>query len=1480
MPAISKIRLTNVQFEQGNKRYNDEIFIFDGHNTAFLLENGGGKTVFIQTVLQAVIPNGVLAGRKIRDTLDVTASPAHIAVEWILNEDPRHYALTAITFYMGKEGLEYFMYANDYTDSTPGEGDPGRIEDLPLARSSGNSTRPAGREEIKEYYRQMASESMNARFFNTRREYQAYLEEQFQILPAEWEAISKINSTEGGVENFFDNCKTTVQLADNLLIPVVEQGMAGEGTKHFARTFDNLRRQFREYLDLGEQIKEYRELNKQVNRVIEQYSYLDTCEQNYLRQRARAKGLRQRIEKEQQDSAARSLELKTKDAEVQNRALQHRQKEFSLEIAKMQGELEEKAARASKLEEEKNKEQQTYNDYHCRVVSLQHAQIQKKLQEKQERLEDTGTQLEELDRSPDIIKLKDELNTCLAGIRYHYDCMEKELHRQKEAEIKTRESHRENLKQTGEQKSQKEKELKNLEVENGKTETEIDGIKKQMQEIAGEILDNPAREDILQKMQDWEDRGYQIQQKLHQVFQQQSQYKTQLDDAEAALAENHNTLNEAIDNKSQAETRLSEIDTRARALLDRLHSLSPRDKEFNSIYRRQAGISHRLEEETEHCRREREKLLEEERVQLRFYDLYKDNRVFTADPELEKWINRNQSEFPGLQAGSSFLELYRREHPQVSLEELYRLFPFWPAAVITGENAETARARLEKQAEKWTHPVFVLTRQEARALVENGEPYPARLVGPSRWPRVTEEENFRQWLQEQQKTAEETAKKRRELDNLWNRWQSLAGEINQFWQKYDYSEVYRPLQEQLEKAERKQQQANEEISRLNSRIEEIRKQQEELQKRKTVLEDEQSDISRRQRRAQKWKTLNEYKQRLESRLDRDKKREAPLQQKIDRLQSETGRLQEAINHQQEKINAVDNQVSVLQAGEDYKRVRDTDPLPAGNSLETLQFRARALERKLRGIQEDREQLENRQQELEKEITALKKDKQRHLKWYSSIIDQELQFPPNGEDEINRLGELRQKTEKKLEDIKGKFETAQNEKIDREARLQQQQEHYTREFGQDTPVFDFTGRDLNQVREDLEKEKENLEQEKNVLQRKQNEEYRLARELDNVQTELEASDRVYSFNHPDLEAIPLTSGDEQEYPYRRKKFTENMLKELEKEKSEREEHLQLVNKVIKEFEEFCTGQLKDEKTRQQSLNGIRLKTNYREIKEWGEHLQERITAAVNIKETEMRTRDQEVQNFITHLHSHLVRICEELQTIPRMTAVRVGERKKQVYDFTVPAWDEHHGKARLREHIEWMQKKLEEDKFHTEKGLEDTAKIRKQIEDWLHPKQLLQVIDPNQEIKVRCRKVNSENHVSSAFTNWPRTEKWSGGERWSKNMSLFLGILNYLAEKQGHHLHREKGNHRVVLLDNPFGKASSDHVLAPVFFIARQLGFQLLALTAHAGGKFLKDHFPIIYSLRLRRTADPSISVMDKEKEIHRAYFQDLDPTVIERLGED
>ena len=94
----------------------------------------------------------------------------------------------------------------------------------------------------------------------------------------------------------------------------------------------------------------------------------------------------------------------------------------------------------------------------------------------------------------------------------------------------------------------------------------------------------------------------------------------------------------------------------------------------------------------------------------------------------------------------------------------------------------------------------------------------------------------------------------------------------------------------------------------------------------------------------------------------------------------------------------------------------------------------------------------------------------------------------------------------------------------------------------------------------------------------------------------------------------------------------------------------------------------------------------------------------------------------------------------------------------------------------------------------------------------------------------------------------------------------------------KKRSRTVIVDNPFGKASSDHVLSPVFFIAEQLGFQMIALTAHVEGKFLHDYFPIVYSCRLRSAVGSSKQIVDPQKSVHHALFQDHDEQAEETLN--
>src|SRR5690625_4690030 len=266
MPAISKIRLTNVVYEDGDKRFNDEVFLFNGHNGAILLENGGGKTVFIHTVLQAILPHTNLGERKIKETLQLTNAPAHIGIEWLINERPRRYMATVVSLFLHNNQLESYRYVYEYED-----GNRDALEHMPFVKTSGESKRPAYKEEMTEYFSNMKSKTYNARTFDTIKEFHSFIENNYQIIANEWESIVKINRDEGGIEKFFENCRTTTDLYDRLLIPTVEDSIAGHEEGMFADMFEKQREAFQTYRNLQKSLKEHKKIQVELETYVDQF---------------------------------------------------------------------------------------------------------------------------------------------------------------------------------------------------------------------------------------------------------------------------------------------------------------------------------------------------------------------------------------------------------------------------------------------------------------------------------------------------------------------------------------------------------------------------------------------------------------------------------------------------------------------------------------------------------------------------------------------------------------------------------------------------------------------------------------------------------------------------------------------------------------------------------------------------------------------------------------------------------------------------------------------------------------------------------------------------------------------------------------------------------------------------------------------------------------------------------------------------------
>ena len=226
MPAIRKIRIVNFRFNNGAKLIPDEIFCTENAegkpiDTLFNLDNGGGKSVIVQLLLQPICPKAKVQNRNISDYFQKGTDHAFVLIEWAL-DGSHNSLLTGIALAASttaddeneSKTIRYYTFIHDYTRA----GDKLDLISLPLSQRTGNHIRPISFDELRKYLQNRRVEYYPS---DSLRRYQKRLEE-FGIFHSEWENILvPINAVEGGITKFFEEYKTSDRLLDKFIIPGV-----------------------------------------------------------------------------------------------------------------------------------------------------------------------------------------------------------------------------------------------------------------------------------------------------------------------------------------------------------------------------------------------------------------------------------------------------------------------------------------------------------------------------------------------------------------------------------------------------------------------------------------------------------------------------------------------------------------------------------------------------------------------------------------------------------------------------------------------------------------------------------------------------------------------------------------------------------------------------------------------------------------------------------------------------------------------------------------------------------------------------------------------------------------------------------------------------------------------------------------------------------------------------------------------------------
>ncbi len=965
--------------------------------------------------------------------------------------------------------------------------------------------------------------------------------------------------------------------------------------------------------------------------------------------------------------------------------------------------------------------------------------------------------------------------------------------------------------------------------------------------------------------------------KLHEVQEEMLNKKREVKSIKEMLSieipDIQKKIQELIQYTTAKDKDLELMDQKHNEILDIVKGLRLEWHYLDLIYIKQESIIQYMEERLEKTKNEKENLLERERLSYRLLDFYGENEYFTGEPLLEEWLDGWKNQFNLLETGTRYIEK-AAVNLHKNVEEIYMEYPLWSLAVITSEGElDKLSKKIEAQRERLTLPILILSQEEAVNILLGNEKVTERYIYPFIWEQNIDKKKFQLWKRDLDQSAQKAVEERKNKEKEEKYWQNILSDTNDFLSTYPYDRYTQLFQEVKDLKSKLYQYRNllDEKQKESSYIdEEIQGYQDKLNN----LEQESNYIGRKIERALDYFAKGKDKERLHEQLYKKNEELDLLKKEISSNEKDRERKASIVQDVREKIQDIKSQINKIIEDPDYKEVKFSKAIykdiNKDSLLEQREYIKDTLSEKQKGRLEIERQLKDAENMKERDEELLK----RKYAAANCLVNEKIEYPYNGRDLIQRLLEdikiLKQEAEGILPSLREKEEIHKKNQHTYETRL----EDFYKEYKE---ILHFT-QPLPSVKEQISKEKTELEDKQKYLETR---DQRLKEELEGIQNNIQNMDiknGKYEFLLEDIETVSLPEEIKQNLPYNREKIIYGIIEEMEDLTGDLKSHEEIVDRERNQFAQFLNADVKDIRLREMAISGVRNKRVFEEIMEWQKNMDNTLNRVIRIHEKNMMEHDKELSQFIQYLYTYLFTLADEIRNIPKNTRVKIEDSWKEIFQIQVPGWEEKEGKEEIRKYVDWMISKLESDEFLDEEGKEDQGKIKKAVEKWLESKQLLKNIMGGEEIKVKCRKVTNDNKVSSMYYSWESSNQWSGGERWSKNMALFLGILNYVAEKRQHILPNQK-RHRTVIMDNPFGKASSDHVLSPVFFIAEQLGFQFIALTAHGQGKFIRDYFPVVYSCKLRPAVEGDTSILTKEKNINYAFFKDNDPMVIERIGD-
>lgn len=1401
MPIMSKIRITNAQLENGLKAFGNKIWDLRENNTLFLLENGGGKTSVIQMLQQVVTPNSTVQGRKIHKTLK-KGSIAHIAVEWEPDDSERNHFITGFTLNNhGKKqkdkdvDYDYLTYIYEIDND-----ENYQLEDLPFL-DEGKVTSLYELEKIL-----ISTPGVNT-FQNKVRDYTAVLES-YGIFQNEWANIAKINSDEGGIQGFFDNAKTVSTLISRLFIPSLEKNLYDvDSQDNIIHAFNDRKKELLEIPQMEKYIQDFEILENQGENIIQASEEFKETQREYMTIKNQLGRFHKTIHNE-----TNRMEQKRRESEQEKKVCQSEKDELEYALASypIYKEEDKKQDQEEKLERVNEQLEQIEREIAFYENKMNEENMMKhfgRYQRKKEQLTREETRYNLMDLTEDE-KTK-EFNKA-RGIVSEGNSF---LRRQEEKRENDGWSNLDKLRQKIKRKKEDLKVERRTLQSNVSRHSQLNNILETHQKDKQQLIQATGAE--------WKGK---MEDTLASLEQKQTKTKGKLallDDKTTEIERQRMACsNDIIQAKTENKNNQSEIDRVSDGIQvfyaekDKLLEVMPvalNTDVRGKLFQLQGQVEHKLQLM---LRKNEEKLFElnvEQRTLETDLEIIH-NDGFYVHPELRRV--KEELYMKGVDLVLGIEHLLNLDVKKAEKERVVQINPLISFSLIVEENEI---AKIKQVVSRIKHnisiPIFFL-KKSALSNLEHKESFFAlnddyyvfrkleTMLTEEDWRNLGDELN--QHLIAIQEQKEELQKER-------HRFITIQKRVVDFFERYGEKSEDGLLRQrtQLEKC-------------IADNFAIIRGREDKL----NDLQTEANKVKREKDHTnQEWNTVEQLIKMIKAFIDnyqnikRDKEEKEKLDMEINQMQDKIDNDEDSLDLEANKLNNL--MIQVEQIKESRKKLKQEqidfqleDIINADHTNKSTYVKNLEI---LRQRKQEISAEEDRKREIEERILTLKEELN-EVHEEIKILGYSLEFAEKNyrgfDQRLLEEYELHRDIYREdLEKAKGKRERIKSGIFSAEKMIQFHLEQIKDTFDQDEPFlygsdleieYDYYKKQLGRTKEKMNKLQEEISQIDFILQR-----YALA--LDDI--ELIAD----QFTHKDdVDELELSEWN-QKNPTKTFRALESQWKES---------HSLLGTKERKIESEIESLMQEVKKTKNSTLITMSrklkpfLEENRMEYDKLIEHFVRMLDTIEDYKESLIIKKEDALRSE------------EEIVDMMRLRADTLYSSIKEIEKNSIV---EFKGERKPTVKIKWVREPDAQATYNFEKyigelvdtiiEMENKGVPGKEIDNYTKKELRMEKILNCYALMDKCdlRVWKPRNDILSGYVtyeHWDQAAAWSGGETSSFKMTMFISFNNLLRKKKT----SRENTGKVIIVDNPFGKASSRHVIAPMVDLAKKTNTQLFCLT--------------------------------------------------------